>query len=591
VTAPAAEEAVATLDPAGGPAVPGRVPDAVLGAAVELSGDGRVEIALDARLQPRSVMTASAWVCWGAGIRGAVPPAAPPAGEPPVLEVHLIRRRARRTVVEVAAGGERAAVTVDLDSPAARPGAGGQLDPGRWHHLAVLWDGPGGVLTLLLDGVPLVPHAITVGHLPFRQGARVVIGTDPVGFRHLLVGPVRVHRRLRPPAELAAERLADLAAHPVVDEQAPIAFRLADDVDEPTLTITDDDAPGRTLHVVLQNRSSFPVSLPRATGPLESRLELRFRPGCLAGEAHDWTEPGPPGWQVAARLRDDGSVSLFLGSVGPRTLAPGAASVVTLDHVRAAGDLGAHGTVVELRYPHPHHPWLRCERVAVGRVVGRRGRRRSPLRLAVRGTGLVVNDGVTGNELTLRLVNTSPLHAVPVLAPGPETPATALVLSFVATLDDPDVETGAATAADAWALGTVDQLLAAKVAVERAEWAIEVVTLDEAPEWVLTPTRNHQLRPGGTLDITVSALHTTAPDGRTTATLRAENVPGHWDSEHEVELVKAPHPGDVPAGALVLWESGRPIPDGWSDAGAPPFAPGPGGLILLRRGPAPVEPA
>ncbi|MGE3661339.1 MAG: LamG-like jellyroll fold domain-containing protein [Pseudonocardia sp.] len=554
------------------------VPDAVLGAGVELPGAaGALELAFPDGEQPRTALTLTAWVRWGGPLRrdpAATPP--PPAVPgPPVLTVALARPRVRRARLEIAIGPDRPQTTVDLDTPTGPPpSAGERLDPGGWHHLAVVWDGPARTVRVLVDGRRVAEHPTTVDHLPFRGGARVVIARQGAGARLLMVGPVRLYRRSRTDAEILAERHADLAAHPTADERAPLAFRLSDAADEPTLSITDDDAPGRALHVVLENRSPFPVPLPPARGPLADRLELRFRPGCLAGAAHDWAEPGPPGWRVRARRDDDGAVSLFLGTVEARTLAPGAATVFTLDHVRAAGDLGAHGTHVELSYPHPHLPGTRCVRVAVARVVGRRGRRRCQLRLAVAGEGTVVNDAATPNTVVLHLANTS--RSLPVALQAPVAGVgTSLVLSFDAGSDG-----------DVWALASTDQLLGATVSVHPPDWRVEVESLDEAPEWVLTPTRDQLLGPSDRIVITVEKLVTGMPAGRALATVRLENVPGHWDGEHGVEIVKVPpappaHPpphDELPAGSIVLWHlAAGAVPEGWvvcdGTRGTPSLAP------------------
>lgn len=557
-----------------------RAPDAVLGAVVAVPGEaGRFTLAIPDAEQPRTGLALSAWVRWGGQIPGAGddptgdPIDAPADATAPVVAVHLTRQRAGRTRIDVVLGAERFHATVDLDAPAAAPTASGPaLDAGQWHQLAVLWDGPSRTASLLVDGAVRASHPTTVDHLPFRRAARVEIVKERRGIRRLLVGPVRLHSMLRTPAELLSERLADLAAHPTTDEGAPLGFRLSDAADEPTLSITDDDAPGRALHVVLENRSEFPVALPRATAPRDERLELRFRPGALAGDAHHWVDPGSPRWQVEPIIRDDGGVSLYLAPAEPLSLAPGRAVAISLDHVRAAGDAGSHGTHVELCYPHPHHPGLRSARVSVARVVGRRGRRRSPLRFGIAGDPTVHNDGIAGNTLRCYVANSSVSRPVRLLAPV-DGVGTTFVLSF-----------DAGEPGDPWALATTDQLLAAQVSVEPVDWRIEVESQDEAPEWILTPTRDQVLGPSERIEIVIEELITgPGPAGRTRASLRLENVPGYWDDGRTVDVEKSRVLRDrepaalqvhgeihdrwgelLPPGTIVLWHGYvEDIPPGW----------------------------
>ncbi|WP_300007700.1 hypothetical protein [Pseudonocardia sp.] len=570
---------------AAGAWVPGedhRVPDPVLGAAVRVPGvEGRLALPVPDAEQPRTALALTVWVRWGELIPGASEephesdddPVATAVGEPPPLvALHLTRQRARRTRVEVVVGDERFGATVDLDGPAEHPASTGEaLHPGDWHHLAVLWDGPTRTARLLVGSTVVAEHPTVVDHLPFRRTARVEVVKRRRGVRGLHVGPVRLHRELRAPAELTAQRHADLAAHPDVDESAPLAFRLCDAADEPTLAITDDDAPGRAAAVVLENRSSFPVDLPAADLPRARWLELRFRPGALAGDARHAVDPGSTRWRVEPLTRPDGGVSLLLAVTAPTILPPGGTIAVTLDHVRAAGDLGSHGTHLELCYPHPHHPGRSSARVGVARVVGRRGRRRSPLRFGVTGDPVVLNDGITPNTLRLYLANSSASRPVLLRAPV-DGVGTALVLGLDA--GGPD---------DSWALGTTDQLLDARVSTEPADWRVEVDTQDESPQWVLTPTRDRLLGPSERVGIVVARLLTDLPAGRTRVSLRLEDVPGYWDDERVLDVEKTRVHRDtaaaalkvhgavhdrygelLPPGTIVMWHGpAAEVPDGW----------------------------
>lgn len=583
------------------------LPEPVLGAALPLLlGTDPVSIWFPERTQPRTAFTLSWWVTcddrpsaqrladqtWAPDRTPAPAPAAAAAAAPgpTLIAVTMVRQRSRRTRVTVQVGPDQFHETVDLDTPSPldlpiEP----ETQAEDWHHLAVTWNGADGTLTLHLDGQPVASHPLTSPHLNHAPQPRLTIDGQAGERKILWLGPVRLFDRIRTAADLLAERHDDRAGYPTLNQRHPLAFRLADDLDDPAIYITDDDAAGRDLHLVVENRSRFPVTLPRrrtvaahTVAAYPTDLEFRFRPGCLAGGAHHWVEPHAPAWAVDSR-DDDGTVALLVGRTTPLTLNPGQTAAITLHHVRADGTLGAHPTHVELRYPHPHHPGLTSLRVAPAEVRGQRGRRHSPLRLAVLGHQVVRNDG-SANTFDLSLINTS--HVRPIeFTPPVRGNGTRLTLS----IDSGPIDQG-------WALATHDQLLDTIVTVDRlGPWDVDVDPLGERPRWILTPTRAQTLAPGERLSITLTDLRTTAAPGTSRADLAIENVPGYWDRDLHVEIHKSTVTTDadgpaldiagdatvagrlqvagdladrygplVPGGVIVMWHgSADNVPDGW----------------------------
>ena len=538
-------------------------PDERFGAGVRLNGaDERMELTFADRVQPRWALTLTVWVRWGrSSARASTPPEAAAPETPaesavatattpaiPVVTLELERLRARRTRVTVTVGDDQLVETVDLDAP--RPasvaalggGTADQIEPSGWHHLSVTWTSAAGStpgsMVLLLDGVAAASGPTSTAPLPMRRGARVTITST--SRREFWSGPVRLHDRLVPVEELLVDRGRDLAARPALDERHPLAFRVGDNVDEPTIYITDDDVAGRPLHVVVENRSRFPVELPVwSSGKRpETYLELRFRPGCLAGGAHHWVEAHEPGWRVETATWEDGAVSLFLGRREQLSLGPGQTAAITLHHVRASGAVGAHSSTVELVYTHPHHPGVLSSRTTTVQVVGQRGRRTSPLRFGAVGDHSVFTGGVR-NRLELYVANASRVHPLALRAPVAGVGST---LVLTADVGEPG---------DDWALATPDQLAAARLSVDGAsDWRIEQDLSSSTPQWILTPTRDVALAPGGRLSLVLDELYTDLPVGRCRIGLRTENVPGYWDEDHQLELYKSHVRRDGAAGAL-----------------------------------------
>ncbi len=564
------------------------VPDPVLGAALRVGAGGELSVSFGNRLQPSTASTLSLWVRWEPAAAsqnsGAADPSDPSEVDdpPPAMAVRLSRGGDRLTNIDVSIGDEKMlSTTVDLDTPSVSPESAPnpESDPGAWHHIAIVWGGEDSTIELVVDGVVAASQPADTKFVPFRDVPRVVVSCVDEQ-RALCVGPTRFRARTLDVAELHRERHRDLIDHPSVDERNPLAFRIADDLDDPHLYITDDDIAGRPLHLVISNRSAFPVELPVWTmGEQPSAyLEFRFRPGCLVGGAHHWIAPNHAGWRVESAPWDDGGTSLFVGRLEPLTLAPGQSTAVTFDHVRASGELGAHGTSVELVYPHPHHPELLSSRVQTARVIGRRGRRRSPLRFGVNGDRTVLNNG-DENRIELYIANTSNTRPI-ALSASVAGRASTLTLS----MDAGEVE-------DAWALATKDQLLGTEVLVlDHPDWHIDVDTQGESPRWTLTPIHDQVINPGDRLVIVLDRLVTRLPAGRTAVHLAVENVAGYWDDEWSIELEKSTSRrngfdpalevhGDLrftgslndrfgellPPGVILMWHGSEDdIPKGWT---------------------------
>lgn len=583
------------------PGEPGLIPDPILGAACTVTAKRPLEVSLNPRMQPRQALTASWWLAFhgswsepaatgdtgqpvgaeeddaasedgGAGEDGGAQEGAggdavndDGAADEPVeesvltLSVIVDPLAPEAAVLRVSSGDEHLEVAIDLtdgDPPIDGPADdvvsedlpavedAGETDPAGWRHVVVRRDPDERTFTVLIDGEVAGSTSIDDPHLVARREPRVVLALetpDEATSGLALAGPFRVYERVLTDHEVHLERHGDLVDLPTVDARNPLAFRLADDDDQAALYVTDDDIAGRTLHLVMENRSQFPMVLPQwTTGEVPSEyLEFRFRPGCLAGEAHHWVEPHAPGWRVESAPWGDGGVSLFVGRLEPLTLEPGQTTALTLHHVRASGDLGAHSTLVELVYTHPHHPRMMAARTSAARVVGRRGQRRSPLRFGVVGNRTVLNNGETENRVELYLANTSRTHPVDFVSRTNGNEST-LVLSLDAAPEGEEAD---------WALATLDELAGTTVSVEdRPHWHVAQELLGDSPQWTLTTTRSDRLEPGDRLVLALDDLFTSMPPGKSRVDLEIENLPGYWDDRRSTEVEKSTVRHDLPSG-------------------------------------------
>ncbi|MCB0541975.1 MAG: hypothetical protein KDC70_00570 [Saprospiraceae bacterium] len=150
------------------------------------------------------------------------------------------------------------------------------------------------------------------------------------------------------------------------NEANPIDFSLLDDEGQQNIYILNDQAPGRTHHLVIHNNSdqdlhfqSTAVRRRHIPAADNHHLELRFRPGTLDLDSISWIAVGTNDWRLHAEAISvpgddihDGSVSLYLLYYGEEDLVLGAGEtmLLVLDHVKAGISGGSRGSRMELRY-------------------------------------------------------------------------------------------------------------------------------------------------------------------------------------------------------------------------------------------------
>ncbi|HYH68802.1 MAG TPA: hypothetical protein VD866_29180, partial [Urbifossiella sp.] len=241
------------------------------------------------------------------------------------------------------------------------------------------------------------------------------------------------------------------------------------------------------------------------------------------------------GWDAAYHPNPDGTLDLYLLAKTAVTLPAAAPTVkMPLPGLCADGAGGARRTRVELRYQAvtlgTQVVPLAGTRTAQLSVLNRVGQAHIPLHAGFVGPGEILNDGLTTNQLLLRVTNTDPQASI---AFNPGAAGSRLVLSF-------DVQ-GDGQQAD-WAAGTVSQIRAMSptVTAPPGGWTVKPSVEGQTPVWTLTPTAAVALAPGAAVAVTLDGLLTSLPAGQANLYVRYENVPGYWDGQLVAQLTKSP---------------------------------------------------
>lgn len=151
----------------------------------------------------------------------------------------------------------------------------------------------------------------------------------------------------------------------------PLDFNLFDDEGQQAVYILNDQAPGRTQHLVIFNNGdddlvfqSTAVRSRHMPAADNHHFELRFRPGTIDPEYISWLAVGTSDWRLRVEEISvggdgihDGTVAFYLLYFGEEELVlpAGKTLVLILHHVKAGVTGGSRGSRMELRYHIGYH--------------------------------------------------------------------------------------------------------------------------------------------------------------------------------------------------------------------------------------------
>lgn len=151
----------------------------------------------------------------------------------------------------------------------------------------------------------------------------------------------------------------------------PLDFNLFDDEGQQAVYILNDQAPGRTQHLVIFNNGdddlvfqSTAIRSRHMPAADNHHFELRFRPGTIDPEYISWLAVGTSDWRLRVEEISvggdgihDGTVAFYLLYFGEEELVlpAGKTLVLILHHVKAGVTGGSRGSRMELRYHIGYH--------------------------------------------------------------------------------------------------------------------------------------------------------------------------------------------------------------------------------------------
>jgi len=233
--------------------------------------------------------------------------------------------------------------------------------------------------------------------------------------------------------------------------------------------------------------------------------------------------------------------------------------IVTLGGLSAAAGGGARGTRVHLKYDRLSYS-APAEKDATQvpngtrsqflNIINRQGKANIPLHVGFVGSNTVLNDGVTSNELTLRISN---LQKEPLpLEGGNGSPQFRLYFDFEdqsagkgEDLKQHELEIDGWE--QEWAIASLTNAknieIKGRDLDDKAAWKISVQDLQVQPYWLLEPEYRDEKRTlygKETVEFSINNLVSDAPDGFANLYVEYKNIPGYWDGRIICPIEKSP---------------------------------------------------
>ena len=327
----------------------------------------------------------------------------------------------------------------------------------------------------------------------------------------------------------------------------PVDFFLYDEEGNANLYILNDNVPGKAHNLILINESEQDLTLTGNRSLPEKdnyHFELRFRPGTIDPNFHNWVTVGSGEWLLKSKLWQgdaqiaDGTVSLYLvyQFESELTLPFRSSRLIPLHGLKSGSGGGSRGSRAELRYNLNGNQIVANSTAALHfrqerlEIINQRGVRDIPLEAGFALGNRVLNNGDEENELSLQITNLLRNSYVPFQGKYSEAP-TRLVLSF-----------DTSEAVQYWALFDEDNALGVLVDVSGTNtfWHIEKEVQGQTTQWILSPSEEIELDAGVSFRINLSKVISAMPTGSANLYLQYENMPGYWDDLFVVPIEKTP---------------------------------------------------
>lgn len=323
----------------------------------------------------------------------------------------------------------------------------------------------------------------------------------------------------------------------------PLDIRLLNQDHESVLYISNDP---QNVSITITNVSDesiqFNVPFSDESSDKSYHILITFKPDII-DPTNDIIISSDHSWAMGkAEVADNGSIMVAFQLTEVLTLKPSEQTIIALANLKANASSGARVTQVqanidEISFTSDTSKLIHYAITTQLSIINQRGKKNIPLHFGFAGSNTVLNDGVSPSNLTLQITNTATINSLnPDLSEitfncdSESNAQSYFIISFLA--DDKNQEN---------ALGKTTEISSIKIVDGTQNW--EVVPKDEGDksEWVLTPKKAiPAMQSGETFDIQINQIISSAPTGLTYMKVSYFNIPGYWDGDVMVAIMKQP---------------------------------------------------
>ena len=402
----------------------------------------------------------------------------------------------------------------------------------QWHHWACVYDSDSGSRIIYKDGESMDQNNENEGH--YQGSGDIFVGQSQGGSNSFggQISHLYAYPRALSEAEIRQDMNTDLSAYSTFQRQNPLEFRLWNE-DELELLFITDEPEGHPMTFDLINTSGSDIVIPVSegtAGPDNFHFELRFRLHTLSQACKNrLNKQSFEGWSFHHQESASG-YSLYWLSTETKTLSPDEAGRQTfaLEGMGAEASGGARGTRVQLRYAGLNYAQdeadLSGQRMIQLDIVSRLGLQTIPLNFSIVGSNAILNDGVSKNDLQLRITNVMPDSAMQFNQDSK------FVLSFEVQPEELERP---------WALAKTDETSNIEVNPD-SPWTATRNDQSTSVVWEISSNGEVNIAAGDALKIQLNKIVSSLPTGETSLYIRYHNIPGYQDGYSVCAIQKTP---------------------------------------------------